>query len=759
MLNTWRNNKTVKGIVYFFPFQLLLLHIQQNLIILLFWVIIAGFVTNLLGASFGMSYLFLYPEYLGEVSLWSFMIVGFAWGGFVMSFNISSFIINSHHFPFLATLERPFMKYTLNNFIIPLVFTVVYVVQIIYFLRYGEYMEWIEIIINAGAFMAGVFLFVLIALGYFLSFNKDYVSIFGSKPPKIKKKKIAGIRIQPVHIDIEKKKRTEIDYSEKWKVETYIKPWFSIARTRKAQHYEEQRLMHVFHRNQIYAAVFEVLTFASIVLLGIFREVPYLKIPAGASVLLLFTMLLLLAGAIHFILRKWSTVFFISLFLLVNYLSEHTKINIRNHAYGLNYDSRVLYNPDSIHIANATNERYRADLKLHQTILQRWKKKVTAITPQRSKPKLVVINCSGGGSKSALWTFYNIQQADQQLKGKLLEQTFLITGSSGGMIGASYIRELFFQKKQGKINDFYDIKYAHNIAADMLNPVSSSLALNDLFIRTQTFSDGKYTYLKDRGYAFEKQLNENTDYLLDKRFNDYRAPEENAEIPLMIFAPTILNDGKRLIISPLPLSFLSNNLPQKDCTNQTMIENVEFGRLFGQQDAMNLKFTSAIRMNATFPYILPVVSLPSLPSMEIMDAGLRDNYGVRTAIAYMYHLRNWINQNTSGVVIIEIHDSKKETHESLYVRSLAENLFSPLRGVVNNQTKIHMMENDQLIQFSSAWLNVPVDVVNFQLGSVLEDKQISMSLHLTTREKNQIMQGVSHPSIRASVKRLKKLLN
>jgi hypothetical protein len=70
-----------------------------------------------------------------------------------------------------------------------------------------------------------------------------------------------------------------------------------------------------------------------------------------------------------------------------------------------------------------------------------------------------------------------------------------------------------------------------------------------------------------------------------------------------------------------------------------------------------------------------------------------------------------------------------------------------------------MMENDQLIQFASGWLNVPVDVVNFQLGSVLEDKQISMSLHLTTREKNQIMQGVNHPSIRASVKRLKKLLN
>jgi hypothetical protein len=79
------------------------------------------------------------------------------------------------------------------------------------------------------------------------------------------------------------------------------------------------------------------------------------------------------------------------------------------------------------------------------------------------------------------------------------------------------------------------------------------------------------------------------------------------------------------------------------------------------QDADSLRFLSALRMNATFPYITPNVSLPSTPAMEIMDAGLSDNFGVSDAVRFLYVFRQWIGENTSGVILLSIRDTPRST--------------------------------------------------------------------------------------------------
>lgn len=761
MLKKWIKHPIIRGIIYFFPFQLFLLHLQRNQGLLLFWLLIAGYITQSIGADYGMPYLFLYPEYLGYVSIASFAIVGFAWGGFVMAFNISSFIINSHRFPFLATLNRPFMKYSLNNFIIPGIFTTIYLYHIVYFLRFNEFYDWLQIFFLCGSFVGGMILFILISLGYFLSFNRNYISIFGMHPEKhevdgTRKKRIRSVKIGVIKkINFKNIKERE-KYAEEWTIDTYLRHPFSIRRSGSAEHYDRAKLMMVFKKNQIYAAIFEIIVFVSLIILGLFREIPFFKIPAGANILLFITMLLMLTGAIHFVLRRWSTIFFIALFLLINYLSRYPQFNVTNYAYGLDYSKPVIYNPTNIQKEIIQSRSFETDRNYHFTILNNWKKKVQK--SGNKKPKIVFINCSGGGLKSALWTFYSIQQTDQALNGELLKHTYLITGSSGGMIGASFMRELYLLKQLNLIEDIYHDSLAMMIAADLLNPVTTSIALNDFFIRFQSFSDGTYRYPKDRGYAFERQLNENTDYLMDKRIADYAPYEEKSIIPLMIFSPAIINDGKRLIISPLPMSFMSYNAPINGSSSRPLIENIEFTRLFKNNHAHNLKFTSAIRMNASFPYILPTVSLPSKPSIEIMDAGLRDNYGTRTTITYLFHVKDWINKNTSGVILIRTHDSRQPEYNPKYIRTYADNLLSPLGGLLNNISKIHLQENDQLIQFASAWLNVPINVFDYKLAEIITGKEISMSLHLTTREKIQIMEGFKHPAIQANVQKLMELL-
>lgn len=740
-----------------------MLHLQRNQVLLLFWVIILGFISARFAPSFGMSYLFLYPEYLDDVTVWSYGIMGFSFGGFVMAFNISSYIINAHRFPFLATLQRPFMKYCLNNFIIPGGALALYTYFIVHFLVYNEFLKTGKVLLFISSFYGGMILFVLISLGYFFTFAKDFIKLFGHHPDTDVKTARKARKIVRAKVDMNRennKKQTgkKLKYFEEWTVESYMRNPFSIRRTRGTEHYERHMLMRVFQQNHISAAIFEIFVFVSLLLLGLFREIPFFKIPAGASVLLLFTMLIMLSSAIHFILRRWSTLFFIAAFFVINFLSRYQFFNVTNYAYGLNYSNPVVYDPDEYQEQLFDENPFQQDLQHHYEILNKWKSKNSQNKYGSQKPKIVIINCSGGGLKSALWTFSCLQYTDSILNGDLMKHTHLITGSSGGMIGASYFRELYLQKQLNLIDDLYAEKWAQQAGKDILNPIATTIALNDLFLRLQTFTEGNYRYPKDRAYAFERQLNENTDYVLDKRLIDYKDYEYESVIPLMIFSPTIVNDGKRMIISPQPVSFISNNLPVNESFNQPMLEDIEFTRLLKDNNAMNLKFTSAIRMNATFPYILPTVSLPTLPTIEIMDAGLRDNYGTRTSLKYIFHVREWLNKNTSGVILMRIHDSRKKPYNKKYIRTFSDNLFSPLGGLLNNLSKIHVQENDQLIQFTSAYLNVPLEVIDYRMGDVITKKEISMSLHLTTRERQEIHDAMKHEKITQAIQRLKELL-
>jgi hypothetical protein len=103
----------------FFPFQLIIAHLKHNLFSLLFWVVLFFVVNGNLGAAFGIPLLFHSPEYLGEVSSLSFLLLGFALGGFIMGFNTYSYIKLGALFPFLITINRPFFKFCINTALIP----------------------------------------------------------------------------------------------------------------------------------------------------------------------------------------------------------------------------------------------------------------------------------------------------------------------------------------------------------------------------------------------------------------------------------------------------------------------------------------------------------------------------------------------------------------------------------------------------------------------------------------------------------------
>ena len=76
--------------------------------------------------------------------------------------------------------------------------------------------------------------------------------------------------------------------------------------------------------------------------------------------------------------------------------------------------------------------------------LNNWKRR-----QRETKPVMVIINFSGGGTRAASFAFNVLQKLDKDLGGELMQKTFLMCGASGGILGAAYYRELYRMQVNG----------------------------------------------------------------------------------------------------------------------------------------------------------------------------------------------------------------------------------------------------------------------------------------------------------------------
>ncbi|MFT5280410.1 MAG: hypothetical protein ACI9P8_002051, partial [Bacteroidia bacterium] len=516
-------------------------------------------------------------------------------------------------------------------------------------------------------------------------------------------------------------------------------------------------LKRVFEQNHLIAAVFELFILGTFIVLGVFREKELLSIPTGATIFLVCTMLLMFSSAIYSRLRGWSGAIIILVLITMHLLSKQDIANQVSKAYGLNYDTMPAEYSIPALDSLRNNAAWNAeDLDHHIQILRKWKAK--NINKSHENPRMVIICAPGGGARSALWAFRSMQYADSLSSGELLNHTQLIAGASGGMFGMAHLRELKLRSRDTDSLDIYSSTHTDDVGKDLLNPVSTTLALNDLFIRWQTFKDGENQYPKDRGYSLERQWNSNTHGFTRKRLKDYYEPEKESQIPLMVFSPNILKDGRALFISSQPGSFwVTDNTNIKGLGRHN--SGVEFRRFFEKQDADNLWFTSALRMNATFPYISPAVTLPTDPVIEVMDAGFNDTYGMSTALKYLFTFRNWIASNTSGVLIIQIRDGNKiKPIVDEGGRTILNQFFDPVGGIYANLFALQDYRHDQLLAYADSWFEGDLEVVDLEMARS-QKGDIALSWHLTLREKYIIKQGIYSEKNQEGFARIDSLIN
>jgi len=740
-----------RNIWYSFPIRLLLLHLRSNLLVLSLWLLLILVMSGTLGKSLGAQYLFLDPEYLGRVNFWSFFLLGTAFGGFIMTWNLTTYLTNAHHFPFLATLLRPFTKYCINNIVLPLSFLGFYLGLIIYFQAFFEGWGWMDILLHCLGLLSGILALVILYFVYFHFTNRDisYYATQRQQAPNL----IGSIAPGRRDIDFEEIKLDD----RRWRVDTYLTESLAPRLVRSVAHYDARLLMRIFKQNHLNALVIQLAGMVTLVALGSLIDFPVFRIPAGASIIIMASIFIAIIGAIGYWFAEWKVTILILFLLLANFITSFDLFNYRNPAYGLDYQAPpATYSYPHLQSVLSSGQLGR-DKAATVDILYRWRRRVA---PRGGKPKMVILSVSGGGLKSATWAMQVVRRADSLLEGALLDHTVLITGASGGMMGMAYMRELYLQKQLGQPIDLYDDKYLDHISKDLLNSIAFTMVSNDLFLPWAKFETGGYSYRKDRGYMFERQFNENTEHLLDKSLADYAAHERAALIPMLYMTPSIVNDGRRLIISPQGVSFMMTppiGLKRPDAVE---IDGVDFRWLFAEQNADNLRFLTAIRMNATYPYILPSVYPPTTPAIEVMDAGFRDNYGLLSATRFIQVFKDWILEHTSGVVLVQISSSEKiEAITPSDQKGIIESLFNPL-GIPRQLTSLQEFEHDNSLGFLYDLLGSDYfHPIRFIFRPEEENKlRASVSFHITDREKQAVLGAIDEPDNKSSLRQLTSIL-
>ncbi len=734
---------------YFFPLQLFLLHIKRNQVVLFFWAILFLYITQTIGLKYGIPFLFLTPEYFDSIDFLSYFILGVATGGFIMAFNIYSYIMFASEFPFLATFSRPFIKFCYNNFIIPLLYVFVFCWASYSFQINEELISTKDAIINILGLNTGILFFILISSIYFIRFNKNIYHFSGKDEAYYQSQFQEIVKEATFH----KKTKWYYRLSQKRKIKivTYINNFKEIKLARNIKHYDKKLLKRVFAQNHINASIYEVMLFITFLVLGLFRDNPLFNIPAGASIFIFFTLALLLYSALYSWFKGWTLSLFIILLLFFNILtSSADSFFFKSFAHGIDYTVQPQYTNTNLEAIATNSKQVRTDSLNTIQILENWKTRTSQTTGQ--KPKLVVLNISGGGLRSALWSFHATSYLDSVCNEQLLPQTELITGASGGMIGVSYLRELYLQKQSDTSLHLTAQKYKNQIAKDLLNPLLFGIATTDFIFRFQKTKFGEYSYSKDRGYSFENKIQENFDNTFQHTtLGDYLEPEKEGKIPLIFLTPTIANDGRRLLISPHSHSYLA--------TDTTTFNNVDYQQLFKKNKPNELKYLSALRMSANFPYVLPMVSLPSSPNLEIVDAGIKDNYGVQTSTEFLETFEEWITQNTSGVLFIEIRDTPKlkPIKSTNNYNSLLQRLTLPVGNIVKNVLRIQDYNNAQLIQKLEKKYTAPIACFTLFMNKN-EKQNISMSWHLTQLDCENIYGSIESAHNQKAIKDIQKLI-
>ncbi|HYV36274.1 MAG TPA: hypothetical protein VE988_11255, partial [Gemmataceae bacterium] len=436
-------------------------------------------------------------------------------------------------------------------------------------------------------------------------------------------------------------------------------------------------------------------------------------------------------------------------------------------------------NLSTVPTAKTEQQELRLAMKdLEDKRLDRWK--MALVPDKKGKPKLAIVTATGGGSRSAIWTAYTLAKLERELGAaniKFPSNVRLITGASGGMLGAAYYTATLPGPQGHGFKSEADVEaFARKVSQDALTPVCQRLVFFDL---PGVFVPGGTAH--DRGEALENAWTEYLDGALDTSFAGLAKGEAEGWRPSLVLSPMLVEDGRRVLFSNLYLSPLTETTGsfltadtaagvQAAKSKQTprpkgrfldwprySVTGMEFFQMFPDTWS-SFKLGTAVRLNASFPYVSPIAALPTNPPRHLVDAGYYDNYGVNLAAWWIYQNYDWLADNTSGIALIQIRDvtterkrvspvTRPEDHKVWDLERGLEGIIGPLTGAGSAFQATASFRNDEQLQVLHDWFNDAPPARPFFTTVVFEcQASLALSWYLSDSDIAEAMKGFGQGS-------------
>lgn len=477
----------------------------------------------------------------------------------------------------------------------------------------------------------------------------------------------------------------------------------------------------------VYAAAFFALLAVMYIVASCFRA---RKIPAAAGLCVLLALLGAIDGFFVYWLEKWHSLLLIGGAIQALYLLGRNRYRAR--FADLKDAYLAIEQEPCAHGCKATGHTHLADYDVPGVnaagLLPRAMEEFRWTDEKGQKRPLVLVCTSGGGIRAAVWTAAVLRELETQLDERERRafpyHVRMISGASGGMVGASYWVATLESPASTRGSSGYHKEampgdaapeaegsdwLVANVAKECLSRVAAALVFSNVPARIREWATPSTgPELHDRGTALEVAFVENMPSLGTKL--SALAPGEMAGWrPSLVWSPMLVEDGKRLLISNLCLdALLVQHGPAIGKEGQRVVyarSGYELGRLFPVQSRDTLRLATAARMSASFPFVSPAAALPTVPRRRVVDAGYWDNYGVNLACGWLDEMlrTGWIEENVSGILLVQIRDGVERQepagdHFGDRIARALEGVTSPISAVLSARESVMRFRNDEQVE-------------------------------------------------------------
>lgn len=377
-------------------------------------------------------------------------------------------------------------------------------------------------------------------------------------------------------------------------------------------------------------------------------------------------------------------------------------------------------------------------------VLEAWRK---ARGDGPARPRLVVLSTSGGAIRSATWTTRVFVELDRSMPG-FHRHVRLITGASGGMVGAAYCVAELADVEDGKARPIGERgdELFERISSDSLQDAARWYVLRDVPQSVLRPVLGRIGYLsQDRGTAMEGRWRASTGGKLGYTFGRLRPLEAQGRLPSLLFSPMIVEDGRRLLVSNLDVADLvavdvADGLPPS-------LTAWEFSACFPGQ-LTDVQLSAPARMSASFPFISPAGQLPTSPPVRVVDAAYYDNYGVNLATSWLWkHLDQLKDMEVILVQVRGTLESEARGSRAIALQPSQGLKFTavttPAEGLATANLTVAGYNNDERLARLREHMHergIPLHVVTFDFPG-----PSTLSWHLSVSEKEALRGGFGEP--------------